>query len=61
MEANKILYMLLATLVVFAVNYAKKSFKQTLEADRLIDVLRDSNEKQESEESLLNCLEHSLL
>lgn len=34
------------TLVVFAVNDAKKSFTQTVEVDRLIDVLTDSNEKQ---------------
>lgn len=32
--------------MVFAVNDAEKSFKQTVEVDRLIDVLRDSNEKE---------------
>lgn len=45
--------------MVFAVNDAEKSFKQTVEVDRLIDVLRDSNEKEVSGESRLNCLEHS--
>ncbi|KAI3860632.1 hypothetical protein MKW98_017267 [Papaver atlanticum] len=38
--------------MVFAVNDAEKSFKQTVEVDRLIDVLRDSNEKEKDYEEL---------